>query len=317
MPPHEYLWWLVLAVCLGVLITTTMSWVRRRRTSTRSWASLDEPHLIAALFKRAVEKKAECVLEIFDDRNSAVYRGHVLAADNPRLTLELSRPPAREEVFEGFPAQVHLNFRPGPKEPMEHYQFSSYTLDLDLKMEQDWCVARAAVAWPQSVISAQRRDFLRLEPVAEHAMSCALKENPAEPLRDLEALPALAEGSVLDIGVGGVQLIFPGIQELTEGRDYLLTLELPLTGLGLELQEPRLQLILTPLFRDVIRFGRGEAAGSGDNHTIVRGNFSGRYSLSREAEVWRRVGFSLEAFQDLARWGHAYLLYRLRKKNKR
>ena len=310
--PYEYLLWFFLGLVFLIALSLIVTWVRKRRHGIifRGWTSITEPNRIVAVFKRAAVRQANCTLEIFDHKHTNVYRGQVYeASPGSHIILELSRLPGQDADFEGFPAQVHLNFRPAPKEDMEHYQFSSHTLAINYHREKSWRVARVAVAWPKSIISAQRRDFLRLEPGGEHAMKVMLTPAPEDdgPLPSLEHLEPLAEGSVMDISVGGVQLLLPGVQNLPEGGELLVSLNLPMSGLDMELKDTRLHLLLTPLTKDIINPSDEVAAPAGRApRTIVRGGFSGRYRFDADTRTWKRLDFSQESFQDIAHWVHAY-----------
>ncbi len=316
--PYDYLGWFLLGVLVVVLASIAVSVVRRRRIGAmfRGWTSIGDPSRIAAILKRSVARQANCTLEIFDHQHTSVYRGQVFEArPGLHLILELSRLPGPDVDFEGFPCQMHLIFRPSPKEAMEHYQFSSHTLALHFEREKSWRVARVAVAWPKNLISAQRRDFLRLEPLGEHAMVAALAPAPAEPPENLDEWPALAEGAIMDLSIGGVQMVFAGALEPLEAPNYLLTVDLPLAGLEVEIKHTRLHLFFQPLSRDLIGPAAGVPASPADHNvrTIVRGSFTGRYWLHPDSGHWVYQPFGPETFQDLAHWIHAYQRFLLKK----
>jgi hypothetical protein len=319
--PFDYLWWFFWGLLILITISIALNWWRKKRHAAmfRGWTSITEPNRIAAVFKRAAARRASFSLEIFDHQHTNVYQGEVFEIEpGTHIILELLRLPGQDVDFEGFPAQVHLNFRPAPKEAMEHYQFSSHTLAINYQREKNWRVARVAVAWPKSIISAQRRDFLRLEPRAEHSMQAALRQKgESPPPRDLAGLNPIAEGSVLDISIGGIQILVPGLPPLVESNEYLLSLELPLTGLELEMKNPRLILALDILVREVINNAPAGAGGYqnpalGPTRSVIRGRFSGRYQPDPDGG-WIFTPFSLNSFQDLAHWVHAYQRYRLKK----
>ena len=315
--PYEYLWWLVAGIMALILVSVLVGFMRKKSRGAifRGWASITEPNRIAAVFKRAAARQANCTLEIFDHQHTNVYRGQVFEAKpGLHVVLELSRLPGMDVDFEGFPAQVHLNFRPAAKEAMEHYQFSSHTLAINYQSEKNWRVARVAVAWPKSIISAQRRDFLRVEPVGEHRMKAIVKALPDDAATvNPERLPAIAEGSILDISVGGTQILIPGISEVHEGRLYLLQINLPTADLALEPKDTKLNLIFSPLARDIIGQTTEPAIGAGVTRTVVRGGFIARLRPDREGEGWVRVEFSPDSFEDLSHWVHAYQRYLLKK----
>ncbi len=314
--PHEYLWWLFLGLAVLIALSFLVTWLRKKRRGSlvAGWTTITEPHRLGAILKRAVDRQADCTLEIFDHQHTDIYRGQVFEADpDQSVILELAQLPDRDVDFEGFPAQVHLNFRPAPKQAMEHYQFSSHTLGLALQREKSWRVARVAVAWPKSLISAQRRDFLRVEPAGEYALTAALRLAPETPPPDPDDARPQAEASVLDLSVNGIQLLIPGPSDLPDNQTLLLTLDLPVDGLEAELKNTRLHLLFSPLYRDLITLP-GEAHSSAPRaRTVIRGNFIGRYRFNPETKAWYGVEFNLENFQDLTHWIHAYQRFRLKK----
>lgn len=325
--PWEFIGWFLFGLTVIILIVLAFNHTRAKRYSgiLKGWAAISEPNRIAAVFKRAASRQADCTMEIFDQQHTSIYRCHVVEArPASRVFLDLASLPSPDADFEGFPAQVHMNFRPAPKEEMEHYQFSTQTMDIGYHREKNWRVARVSVSWPKSIISAQRRDFLRMEPVAEHSMSVRLagydddltalfEENKVEEFETAKQV----EGAVLDISVGGMQLLFPGVAQIKEQKKYLAILDLPMTGLDFELKNSRLYLIFQPLSRDVLGL-TSEAPdyrpGLG-SRTVVRGSFVGRYRLQPDIGQWAYLPFSVESFQDLAHWIHAYQRYLLKKEN--
>jgi|GEM_PF-4261582 hypothetical protein len=310
--PSEYLWYFLFGLAFIILVSVVVSAIRRRRLGTpfRGWISISDPARIAAVFKRAADRQASCTLEIFDHHHSSVYRGHVFEArPDSHLLLELSRLPVLEADFDGFPAQVHLNFRPAPKEEMEHYQFSSHTQAINYQREKTWRVARVAIAWPKCVISAQRRDFLRLEPLGRHAMRAVIRRLPDDFKGLADELELIAEGEVLDLSVGGLQLLCDGAAEVMEHQKYLVILDLPMDDLDLELKSPRLYLLFQPLSRDIINRNNETRPVQ----TVIRGNFTGRYRRQPDTGLWYTTDFSPESFQDLAHWINAYQRFLLKK----
>ncbi len=320
--PQTYLWWFLLALALIVAGATSFTLIRKRRHLAlfRGLVSISEPYRIAAVLNRAVTRQANCSLEIFDHQHNSTYKGQVFEAKpGVQLILELSRLPGSDLDFGGFPAQVHLTFRPAPKEDMEHYQFTSHTLAVNFQREKTWRVARVAVAWPRSIISAQRRDFLRIEPVGRHAMDevpiYRATEGRFEPPQGVRPL---AEASVMDISVGGIQLIVPGVAAVPDNRENLLVLDLPMDDLDIDLKETRLYLLFNPLDVDVLGLpgGGSKAATEKVTRTVIRGNFTGRYKLDPVNGEWVFSQFSPESFQDLSHWIHAYQRFMLKKDNR-
>jgi len=317
--PWEYVWWFFGCLAILILFSLLFNHLRAKRhaSSLKGWTSITEPNRIAAVFKRAASRQADCTMEVFDQQHSDIYRCKVNEArPGSQVALELAQIPALDADFEGFPVQVHMNFRPAPREDMEHYQFSTHTLNLSFHKEKTWRVARVAVSWPKSIISAQRRDFLRMEPVAEHAMNVSLQSLPDEVPQTLLSEPAKTlEGAILDISVGGMQILFPGVASIEEQKKYLATIDLPLNGLEVELKSNRLYLVFKPLSRDVL----GLTSDAPDyrpglgGRTVVRGTFIGRYRLQADNGQWGYVGFSADSFQDMAHWIHAYQRYLLKK----
>lgn len=316
--PQGYLLWLLAGLLVIIAIGVLSSLARRRRDDTglfRGWASINEPNRISVLLKRAAARQAECTLEIFDHQHTDVYRGHVYeASPGERIILELSRQAGQDIDFDGFPAQVHLNFRPAPKEPMEHYQFSTRTISFKLEPEKNWRVPRLSVSWPHNIISAQRRDFLRVEPAGEHAINLTIFELPTAASDIPDRLASLAEGTVLDISVGGIHIVCPGIPPVMEGRKALIGLELPLSSLDLSLRQIHMYLELSILSHDIISPSSNDEGRPGSmSHTLIRAVFTGRYRPDDELGGWHRLDFSTSTFQDLAHWIHAYQRFLLKK----
>lgn len=317
--PWAYVGWFFGALAILILLSLLFNHLRAKRHagSLKGWASIAEPNRIAAVFKRAASRQADCTMEVFDQQRSDIYRCRVIEArPGSQVALELAQIPALDAAFEGFPIQVHMNFRPAPREDMEHYQFSAHTLHLSFHKEKTWRVARVAVSWPKIIISAQRRDFLRMEPLAEHAMNMSLHVLPDEVPQVMTSVTVQAlEGAVLDISVGGMQILFPGVASIEEQKKYLVTIELPLNGLEVELKNNRLYLVFKPLSRDVL----GLTSDAPDyrpglgSRTVVRGAFIGRYRLRADDGQWDYVEFSPDSFQDMAHWIHAYQRYLLKK----
>ena len=318
--PHELMWWFLLALAMIVAVSAFVTLLRRRRHLAvfRGLVSISEPYRIAAVLNRAVHRQANFNLEIFDHQHSSTYRGQVFEGKpGVHLILELSRLPGPDVEFGGLPAQIHLTFRPGPQEDMEHYQFTSHTLALSLQREKNWRVARVAVAWPKNIISSQRRDFLRIEPAGIHAMDeVKIYRRPEGQFQPPAEARPLAEATVMDISVGGAQLIIPGVAILPENKESLLILDLPMDELDIEIKEPRLHLLLNVLDIDVLGLPGSAQASEKVTRTIVRGNFSGRYRFNPESTQWDFVKFSPGAFQDLSHWVHAYQRYVLKKENR-
>lgn len=317
--PIDPILWFGLAVVVIVVISLIISWMRRKQHALmfRGWTSINETDRVTTIFKRAAVRQAGCTLEIFSHQHTNIYRGHIYeAVAGSHMVVELAKLPGQEANFEGLPVQVHLNFRPAPKESMEHYQFSSQTSNLTYQKERNWRVARLTIAWPKSVISAQRRDFLRVEPGGSHSLHVALRaESPLEiNLADIDHLPKLVDGTVLDISVGGTQLIFQGIPNLPEAEAYLISFDLPLEGLDFEMKEHRLHLVITPLTKDVFGFSVDETRQAAEKPRLVmRCGFRGRYRFDHDTKTWKYYPFSQEHFQDLAHWINAYQRYQLKK----
>jgi hypothetical protein len=311
--PLEYLGWLVLGLALLIGLSLLVTWLRRRVSQTGGWTTITEPHRLAAVLRRAADRRAECTLEIFGARYADLYRGRVFEGDpKTGLVLDLTQAPQGEVL--GLPAQACLVFRPARGQALEQYRFSSRALALDFSGEKSRRAARVTVAWPKSLVSAQRRDFLRVEPAGEYALGAALRPAPETPPADPETFaPPEAEASVLDISVSGIQLLIPGRPDLPEHPRLLVTLDLPVAGLDVELKNTRLHLLLSPIYRDLVTLPGEIAAPAGRTRTVIRGTFVGRYQFSPEAGGWREVGFNQEAFQDLAHWIYAYQRFELKK----
>lgn len=314
--PPDYIWLMGAGLVILVLLLLFLNWKRRRlrRALLQDWATISEPNQLEALMLRASARRARCTLEIFDHHHTNIYRGHVYQSlVRNHLVLELDQIPAENSDFSGFPAQVHFNFNPGVKQKMEHYQFSGHTLWLAVEQEKNWRVARVRVSWPKSVISAQRRDFLRIESLAEHHLTADIRPAPASPPTNPEAFSPLARGSVLDISVGGIQILFAELVEIAENEEMLLSLSLPTAGLDIPTDQQRLHLLFSTLYYDHVTSDQIENASNPDSnsHTIIRGKFTGRYCFISDTQKWQKQSSNLDNFQDLAYWINAYQRYLL------
>ncbi|UQZ88524.1 hypothetical protein C4J81_04610 [Deltaproteobacteria bacterium Smac51] len=321
--------WFVAGLAVLVTILLFFNWRRKKKQQNmfQGWVAITDQDRIAAILKRAVLRQARYTLEVFEKNHADIYRGLVHdSREDSHLVLELAAVPKPGANFEGAPVQVHLNFRPSLMEPMEHYQFSTHSLALNYKKESKGRVARVAVAWPKSIISAQRRDFIRLELVGAHSMSVELFNCDGETVKDMDSLMPAATGSVLDISLGGIQLLVPGFLDLPPEKPFLMKIELPMKELDLTLPEAEFYFMVQPLVMDVIGLTppggdqpvgllRGPDRPSDKNQarTIVRGRFIGRYKYDRHDAAWNQIPFKVAAFQDLAHWINAYQRFLLKK----
>lgn len=296
-----------------IALSLVVSWLRfrGRRSLLDQWTSLSDARRIAKILQRAAATEAHCSVEVFDARHKHIYRGQVCQAEPGRsLSIELDETPDYDVDFTELPAQVHLNFRPKPKEKMEHYQFSIQTLGLSWQRRRQWRVARLNISWPKSLIVYQRRDFVRIEPEGLHSLSADLLPLPRKPQAALEELPRLAQGRILDISTGGLQMLVPGPADLFPDSHYLLDLTLPLTDLGLQLAKPRLWLEIVLLARETIKQHSDSEKAPESDFTLIRGRFISRCHFDDKGQ-WKMLDFSLNSFQDLTSWLYAYQRYQL------
>ncbi|MGL4208491.1 MAG: hypothetical protein ACRCTY_03795 [Candidatus Adiutrix sp.] len=320
--PMEYVWWFLALIILIALFALTYTWVRskNKRNILSGWFSITETDEISTIFNLALSRQGSFTIEIFDAQHPSTYKGHIWAInENQDLTLELSSPPNFSLNFDNFPAQVHLNFRQSLKSPMEHYQFSTRTIKIEYSKQGTFRVAHLSVSWPKNLISAQRRDFLRLEPIGQHALNCAFFPVPTEPVARMDNLEELATGAILDISIGGAQIAFGGIKKLNETQRFLGVIELPTTDLGLKLPQNTFYLLMQMMTQEVVgsALDSGQTLSANSDHsaikTIVRTKFLGRYDFSEKTNFWHYTAFTATAFQDLSHWMHAYQRFQLKK----
>ena len=323
--PPDILLWVIYGLVFSIVLGLILFLVRRRR-SRDTFIGLDsitDSKRINIILQRAVARQASCRLEIFDHRHRNIYHGKIgQAFAGYHLLMKLSQLPPANSDFDSFPAQLHLYFRPSSKEGIEHYQFSSHTLSSVVSTEGDEQVAGITMAWPKSIISSQQRTFMRVEPRRDLPLTIKVLTAPqagALP-RDLEGLPFLGKGYVVDLSVGGVQFMLKGSHQFAEGQNLLLSLELSSHNSHMEKdsQPYHLNLILEPLSTDFIT--ANDSAGSpasdnSDDYTVVRGKFTGRYNFLAYGRRWERVDFNLENFKDFAQWIQGYQRFILQNEN--
>ncbi len=331
----SYFVWFAIVIGFIVVVGGLYSWWRKKQRLLKfqSWTSIENPTRRADILKMAHARNASCSVEIIAPEYERIYNGYIFDIKvGQELILEMTHlPKGRPEDLEGLLVQVHIYFRPSPKAQMDRYQFSSNIKNLFYQKEKSWRVGRLLLAWPRRLVSAQRRDFLRLEPGGNHAITALWHDwrGPGRGGRPSSLRPVIAKGSVIDISGGGLQLIFPMALELEEQTKALITIELPMTDLDISLKETKMHLVLSILHWDLISNNEtlasdgGEEASSlvvgaepGEVKTIIRAGFVGRLRPGTTPDApAEELALNPDAFQDITHWVNAYQRFLLKKES--
>ncbi|MDR3205340.1 MAG: hypothetical protein LBV23_11485 [Deltaproteobacteria bacterium] len=300
-------------IVLSGLMALIIHFRRKKNRQTKGWSSITNSQSIWEVLSRALARQAHFTLDLYEANRTVSYKG-VLSGleDNSFLVLTLADPPPSDADFTDLPGVLHINFKAGPKEPIEHYQFATKILSLRFVKVNNWREAMLVLPLPKVITSAQRRSFLRLEPIGEHAFSCGLYTVPEGPIPDLSALEEVCQGDVLDISIGGAQLKLPSNVTLKETQRFLGLITLPTNELNLELTDRTLVLLLQLLSQEFVQMAsdRGQIS-----HNILRVRFLGRYMKDKVNNVWNYRGLTQMSLEDLSYWMQAYQRLMLKKKN--
>lgn len=292
---------------LAVLLAAVLLYNRltRRRRRLKTWSEETNPAAINGALERAANHWAEYQLEIFNPNYPEIYRGRFLSVEsNGRLLLSLPRFQNVELDFAGEPAQVTLTFRDRPGRPLEQYQFRTQTVGRAYFQDLNLREPAVAVSAPLVLITAERRQFRRLELSGPPTLPAIFFGLPSKRRPHLDKQAPLAEARILNLSLKGLKAagkIKPGLKgRLLAGQKIMLAFILPLDGLELELQDTKLFVQAKILDLD---YGLPGPAG-GQNH-YWRLVISGRYrpltnELGHEFQAYNPV-----AFQSLAHWLNA------------
>ncbi|MDR2140333.1 MAG: hypothetical protein LBR11_00815 [Deltaproteobacteria bacterium] len=302
-------------VCLAVIVTALVIYkVRQRRArQSKGWSSITNSQLIWEVLSKAVARQANFNLEIYEANHTINYKGVLdRLEDGQTLALSLADTPSADVDFANLPGMIHINFRPGPKELMEHYQFATKILSNRFVKHKGWREAQILIPLPKVITSAQRRSFLRLRPSDQFAFSCQLNKVPEGDIPNLESLEKICEGEILDISIGGSQMRLPQSETLRETQRFVGIMKLPLAGLDVELQDPTLVILIQILSQEFIKESQqfGQQA-----HSCLRVRFLGRYLFDKNQKTWVYRGLTQSALEDLAYWMQAYQRHIIKKQS--
>ncbi|MDR1546147.1 MAG: hypothetical protein LBU12_05445 [Deltaproteobacteria bacterium] len=306
----------LLAVVVGIAaISTVLALLSRRRKKSRlnqGWSSITNSQSIWEILTKAVARQAHFTLDVYEAARTVNFRG-VLSSleDDAYLALTLTEAPSAEAVFNDLPGVIHVNFRPAPKEPLEHYQFSTKIADTRYVKVNTWREAQFLLPIPKVVTSAQRRSFMRLEPADEYAFDCRLFNVPEGNIASLETLEPVSCGAVMDISIGGAQLKLPPNVTLRETQRFVGVMMLPTTDLDAELADQVLVVLIQLLSQEFVR----QSSPSGpEAHNVLRVRFLGRYLKDAVLKVWSYRGLTLASLEDLSRWMLSYQRHQIKRK---
>ncbi|MDR0621113.1 MAG: hypothetical protein LBJ61_04465 [Deltaproteobacteria bacterium] len=300
------------AIVLTLLAAGLLNWRRKRQRAHRGWSSITNGQAIWEVLSKAVTRQAHFSLDIYEATRTVNFKG-VLSGlgEEAQLILSLSEAPSAEADFTGLPGVIHINFRPAVKEPTEHYQFATKVATFRFVKVNDWREAQILLPIPKVITSAQRRNFLRLEPTGQFAFSCSLHEVPEGNIVDIEALETVCQGEIMDISIGGAQIKLTNNVTLRETQRFLGIMALPTQDLNVDLSEPNLVILLQLLSQEYVQ----QSSESGQRgYNAIRLRFLGRYLKDKVQKVWTYRGLTQTALEDLSYWMQAYQRYQIKKK---
>jgi hypothetical protein len=313
--------WTIVAIAICVALMAVYAAIQRARRKKRvlpkGWSSIASPQAIWEILSRAVSRLANFTLELYKADHALVYKGTLDSIESDAfLVLSMASIPAAAEDFKDLPGVLHLNFRPAPKEYLEHYQFSTKIEECRLvKTSGGWREAQLVVPIPKILTSAQRRNYLRLEPQPPYEFGCELYQVPEDSIPDLASLEKVCAGQVMDISVGGAQIGLESSLSLKETQRFVCVTSLPVDeNLGLELQNPTLVLLIQLMSQDFVE--DLDTVGQKAN-SLLRIRFIGRYlrdPVKETSFVYR--GLTQNSMEDLAHWMQAYQRFVIKKKKR-
>jgi hypothetical protein len=308
---------LAVGILLAIVVLATAATLARRLWKGRSrksgWSSITNQAHIWDILSRAVSRQASVTMELYQTDRSLSYKGAIDSVEGDELlVITLSETPSLELDFKEMPGVLHLNFRPAPKEPMEHYQFSTRIHDRRyIRVTGGMREAQLLVPLPKVLTSAQRRSFLRLDPREPFELECRLHDVPEDVFPGLDNLVHVADGQVQDISIGGCQLRIEAPASVKETQRFVGVMDLPTEDLGVDLKKPVLVILMQILSRDRVE---GHAGSGQSPSSLVRLRFLGRYLQDPIQKNWIYRGITTESLDDLAHWLQAYQRYVIKKR---
>ncbi|MDR1036154.1 MAG: hypothetical protein LBT40_06175 [Deltaproteobacteria bacterium] len=308
---------LAVGILLAIVVLAAAAALFRRLWRDRSrksgWSSITNQAHIWDILSRAVSRQAGVTIELYQLDHSLSYKGAIDAMEGDELLIiTLAETPSLEMDFKEMPGVLHLNFRPAPKEPMEHYQFSTRIHDRRyIRVANGMREAQLLVPIPKVLTSAQRRSFLRLDPRAPYEVSCQLHDVPEDVFPGLANLVHVADGQVQDISIGGCQLKVEPPSVIKETQRFVGVMDLPTDDLGVDLKKPVLVILMQILSKDRVE---GHAGTGQKPASLLRMRFLGRYLQDPIQKNWIYRGITPDSLDDLAHWLQAYQRYVIKKR---
>ncbi|MDR2406435.1 MAG: hypothetical protein LBE27_08715 [Deltaproteobacteria bacterium] len=305
---------LLSAIILVGLVVAVIQYRKRQSKQKQGWSSISNAQTIWEILTKAVTRQANFILEIYENKHTITYKGILDSLeDECLLVLSLQDTPSTEVDFKGLPGLVHLNFRVAQKQPMDHYQFSTTIADSRFIKRQSWREAQLLLPIPKLLTSAQRRNFLRLEPSDSFAFNCDLYDVPeGGTITELSSLEKVDSGEVMDISIGGAQLKFPHTANLRETQRFIGIMQLPTEELDTEIQNSTLVILIQLINQE---FVQGLDSYGKEPHSLLRVRFLGRYLQDPIQGNWVYRGLTQASLEDLSRWMLAYQRFEIKRQN--
>ncbi|MDR1309115.1 MAG: hypothetical protein LBL95_04370, partial [Deltaproteobacteria bacterium] len=264
------------------------------------------------VLSKAVSRQAHFTLDIYEATRTLNFKGSLNGLeDETFLVLSLAEAPSADADFDDLPGVIHINFRPSVKEPTEHYQFATKVITGRFVKVGNWREAQILLPIPKVITSAQRRNFLRLEPTGQFAFGCSLHEVHEGNIPNVADLETVCSGEIMDISIGGAQIRLASNVTLRETQRFIGVMELPTQDLNVELAEQTLVVLIQLLSQEYVQ----QATEDGQKgHNVLRVRFLGRYLRDKAQKVWTYRGLTQTSLEDLSYWMQAYQRYQIKKK---
>jgi hypothetical protein len=310
----EYILIVAGAVALVVLAGALLHWRRKRGRVNKGWSSITNGQVIWEILSKAVSRQAHFSLDVYESTRTNNLKGTLAGLDEEgRLILSLAESPPADADFATLPGLIHINYKPAVKEPTEHYQFATKIVVTRFVKNKDWREAQILIPIPKVVTSAQRRNFLRLEPSGQFLIDCSLHDVPEGSIPDLNSLETVCRGEIMDISIGGAQIKLEGSVALRETQRFVGVMNLPTQDLNVELSEATLVVLVQLLSQEYVAHPAGQGLPQGGNN-ILRVRFLGRYLKDKIQKIWTYHGVTQTSLEDLSYWMQAYQRYLIKKK---
>jgi hypothetical protein len=300
------------AIVLTIAIAVSVRWRRKHSRVNKGWSSITNAQTIWEILTKAVSRQAHFSIDVYEATRTANFKGLLTGLDenSSTLILTLAEMPSAEADFTDLPGLIHINYRPAVKEPTEHFQFATKISGSRFVKNKEWREAQILLPIPKVVTSAQRRSFLRLEPVGQFAIVCTLHDVPEGSIPDLSTLETFCQGDIMDISIGGAQIKLDSSVTLRETQRFVAVMNMPTQDLNVELSEPTLVVLIQLLSQEYVQQSTqfGQSA-----HNLIRVRFLGRYLRDKVQKIWTYRGVTQTTLEDLSYWMQAYQRYTIKK----